>query len=371
MTHNHLYNKYLNNGSELVEIQSSGIKSFCWKSPANIALVKYWGKHGNQLPDNPSISFTLSRSYTQMSVTYECIRDKAFSLEFYLDEIRNYDFEKKLTFYIERLLPFLPFLDRLHLSIKSTNTFPHSAGIASSASSISALALCFCSIEQEHFNTLSNKDDFFQKASFLARVGSGSACRSIYGGTVLWGFVPNILQSSNEVAIPLNDTIHHEFKTYYDAILVVDSTPKALSSSAGHKLMRHHTYKEARRKQANDNLQKLLLTLSTGNVLRFSQIIENEALSLHGLMLSSSPGYMLLHPNTLILLQRINEFREQNSLPVAFTLDAGPNIHLLYPASCRTQITAFIESDLKQYCENGLWIDDKVNENQEAPLLVS
>lgn len=369
MIHHHLHNKYLDDSNGLLQIQSSEKKTVSWISPANIALIKYWGKHGNQLPNNPSISFTLTRSYTQMSITYESIRDKAFSLEFYLEDIRNYDFEKKLTFYIERLLPYLPFLDGLHLSIKSTNTFPHSAGIASSASSVSALAMCFCSIEQEHFNTLSSKDDFFQKASFLARIGSGSACRSVYGGAVLWGFLPNISKSSNEVAIPLTG-IHPGFITYYDAILVLDSTPKELSSSGGHKLMNHHPYKEARFKQANDNLQKLLLALTSGNTLRFSQIIENEALSLHGLLLSSYPGYMLLHPNTLIVIKRINEFRTQTNLPMTYTLDAGPNIHLLYPECCRAQIIAFIESDLKQYCENERWIDDQVNEKREAPMLI-
>jgi diphosphomevalonate decarboxylase len=80
---------------------------------------------------------------------------------------------------------------------------------------------------------------------------------------------------------------------------------------------------------------------------------------------------MLLHPNTLLVLKRIHEFRAQTNLHIAFTLDAGPNVHLLYPESCRTQVKEFIESDLKQYCENGVWIDDKVNENREAPLLLT
>jgi diphosphomevalonate decarboxylase len=371
MTHHYLYNKYLNEGNQLSQIQTSCEKTISWTSPANIALIKYWGKHGNQLPDNPSISFTLSRSFTQMSVTYESIRDKAFSLEFYLDHIRNYEFEKKLTFYIERILPFMPFLDGLHLTIKSCNTFPHSAGIASSASSISALAMCLCSIEQEHFNSLNDKDNFLQKASFIARVGSGSACRSIYGGIVLWGFLPNVSGSSNEVAIPITDGIKHGFNSYNDAILVIDSTPKHLSSSAGHKLMSHHPYKEARHKQANNNLQKLLTVFSSGNTMKFSDIIENEALSLHALLQSSTPGYVLLHPNTLVVIKLIQEFRLQTNVPVTYTLDAGPNIHLLYPESFRSQTVAFIESELKQYCENGRWIDDQVNENREAPLLIS
>ena len=124
--------------------------------------------------------------------------------------------------------------------------------------------------------------------------------------------------------------------------------------------MNHHAYKETRHKQADHNLHKLLLALSSGDEDNFAQIVENEALSLHGLLLSSNPGYMLLHPNTLMALKRIKEFRAQTNLQVAFTLDAGPNVHLLYPENIRNQIISFIESDLKQFCKDGVWIDDHV-----------
>jgi diphosphomevalonate decarboxylase len=128
--------------------------------------------------------------------------------------------------------------------------------------------------------------------------------------------------------------------------------------------MNHHAYKETRNKQANHNLHKLLSTLSSGDESNFAQIVENEALSLHGLLLSSNPGYILLHPNTLMALKRIKEFRAQTNLQVAFTLDAGPNVHLLYPENIRNQIISFIESDLKQFCKDGVWIDDHVLTHQ-------
>jgi len=364
MTHHYFHNKYLIEAQKLLQILSLEEKSFSQTSPSNIALIKYWGKHGNQHPNNPSISFTLTKSCTQMSVVCQPIRDKTCSLEFYLDGIRNPEFEKKLIFYLERLLPYLPFLDALHLVIKSNNTFPHSAGIASSASSVSALALCLCSIEKEYFGTLSNVNDFLQKASFLARIGSGSACRSIFGGIALWGFVPGIANSTDELAIPIQEPVHPIFASYHDAILVIDSSPKSLSSSAGHKLMNHHAYKETRYKQASDNLQRLMAVLSSGDELKFAQIIENEALSLHGLLMSSMPGHILMHPNTLMVLKRIKEFRAQTHLPLTFTLDAGPNVHLLYSENIRTQIISFIESDLKQFCENGFWIDDQISRNR-------
>jgi diphosphomevalonate decarboxylase len=167
--------------------------------------------------------------------------------------------------------------------------------------------------------------------------------------------------STDELAIPIRERVHPIFASYHDAILVIDSSPKPLSSTSGHKLMNHHVYKETRYKQANDNLQRLLKVLSSGDEMKFEQIIENEALSLHGLLMSSMPGHILMHPNTLVVLRRIKEFRAQTNLPLSFTLDAGPNVHLLYPENIRTQVVSFIESDLKQFCENGFWIDDQVS----------
>jgi diphosphomevalonate decarboxylase len=109
MTHNRLHNKYLNDSNGLLHIQSSEKKSISWVSPANIALIKYWGKHGNQLPNNPSISFTLSKSQTQMSVTYESIRDKAFSLEFYLDDIEIMNLKRNWASTLSGCYHFYPF----------------------------------------------------------------------------------------------------------------------------------------------------------------------------------------------------------------------------------------------------------------------
>jgi len=361
MTDNYFYNKYIDECKRLDKIDSPGKKTVVWESPSNIALIKYWGKYGNQLPNNPSVSFTLSRSVTRMEIEYYSISGVSTGLELYLDGIRNDYFEKKLSLFLKRLLPFFPFLNGLHLKIESYNTFPHSAGIASSASSFSALALCLCTIEQENFRTFQNQDSFSQKASFIARIGSGSACRSVYGSTVLWGLTPHIANSSNEIAIPINDLVHPTFSSYHDAIIIVDSSAKKISSSTGHILMDHHPYADARQIQSRENLKSLLDSLSSGDELKFSQIVENEALSLQGLIMSSTPGYLLMHPNTLKVIRKIQDFRQQLNLNFTFTLDAGPNVHILYPGSIRPQVLDFIESELKAFCENEIWIDDQVS----------
>jgi diphosphomevalonate decarboxylase len=267
--------------------------------PSNIALVKYWGKFGNQYPKNPSISFSLTKSFTNSRITYKKSNKENFSLEYYFENRRNLQFELRLNNYFKHIQQYFPFLKGLELRINSHNTFPHSAGIASSASAFSSLAMCICKTEKQLFGSFKNKNDLLQKASFMSRIGSGSACRSVYNGTVLWGKTQYFPGSSNEVAIDINKLVNPIFTKYHDAIIVIDSSPKKMSSSEGHKLMNSHVYADSRYKQANVNLELLIRTLSSGDELEFARIVENEALSLHALMLSSSPGFVLLHPNSL------------------------------------------------------------------------
>ena len=108
-----------------------------WQSPSNIALVKYWGKRGKQLPQNPSISFTLSECRSETFVTFE--KDEKFGFTFYFEGQENPAFGAKIEKFLLDNQAFSPFINQLQLKVESHNTFPHSSGIASSASSMSAL----------------------------------------------------------------------------------------------------------------------------------------------------------------------------------------------------------------------------------------
>ena len=89
----------------------------------------------------------------------------------------------------------------------------------------------------------------------------------------------------------------------------------------------------------------------------------------HALMMASSPGYILMHPNTIEIIHATREFRKGSGIPVCFTLDAGPNVHLLYPASSQEKVKEFIVSDLVRYCTDNRWIDDKMGPGiQKLPL---
>ena len=106
------------------------------RSPSNIAIVKYWGKHGNQLPNNPSISFTLNNCYTETKVTYSKIENpNILEMDFYFEGKENQAFKSKIEKYLNENKEYFTFLNGLHLNIESHNSFPHSSGIASSASS--------------------------------------------------------------------------------------------------------------------------------------------------------------------------------------------------------------------------------------------
>ena len=115
------------------------------RSPSNIAIVKYWGKHGTQLPNNPSISFTLSNCFTETKITYS--ENESMSLEFYFEGKENPAFKAKIEKYLNENRRYFSFLNNLDLKIESYNSFPHSSGIASSASSMSALIMCLLEIK--------------------------------------------------------------------------------------------------------------------------------------------------------------------------------------------------------------------------------
>ena len=341
-------------------------KTTGWHSPSNIALIKYWGKKGQQIPANPSLSMTLKKSYTETRVTYKPDNLSGSRTPVcYLNGKRNADLEKRISGYLKTLEPILPFLRKLQLTIHTKNTFPHSAGIASSASGFSALALCLCSIENDLLETLQENDKFLRKASLLARLGSGSGSRSVYGDWVIWGKDKSAESSSDEYAVPVPFQVHETFRRMRDAILIVSAEKKPVSSSSGHALMDNHPFAKARYSSAHNNLNEMARAIQQGDLEAFITITEKEALTLHGLMMSSSKSYLLLHPNSIILINKIREFRERSKIPVCFTLDAGPNIHLLYPHAVKSNVKTFIETELLSFCENRYWIDDSIGNGPE------
>lgn len=314
-------------------------------SPSNIALVKYWGKHGQQLPLNPSLSFTLSeaQSITQM----EWKAAEKFGFQFSFEGKPKAAFEPKLQAFFERIAHLSPELKNFHLNIASHNTFPHSSGIASSASAFSALAVGIA----EGLRQLRGEEEMdLSLASEMARLGSGSACRSVFPKAAFWGAHPEIPGSSDLRAIGMAVELHPVFQQYRDTILLVDEGVKSVSSTAGHALMNGHIFGQARIEQAFAHSLRMLHILQTGDLEAFVDLLELEALTLHALMMSASQPYLLMRPGTVGIIEEVRRFRQETGEPVAFTLDAGANVHLLFPQSAEQRVNKWVEEVLSAYC---------------------
>ncbi len=347
-------------GSEIIEPTK-----IAWRSPSNIALIKYWGKYGRQLPKNPSISFTLDAAFTETEIEYQSKAPgtaQGIDIDFFFEGQKNDAFQQKIEKFFHSILDVFPFLGQLKMTIRSSNSFPHSAGIASSASAMSALAMCLCSIEHQLFNPFESDEAFLRKGSYVARLGSGSACRSIFGGLAVWGETGEVKGASNYYAVPVANQVHEIFHDFHDDILLISKEEKEVSSRAGHGLMDENPYAKLRYEQAGRRLHHLMQAMKMGDLERFGSIVENEALTLHALMMTSNPSYILMKPNTLHAIEKLRRFRKETGHPVYFTLDAGPNLHLLYPHASVDAVQTFIKSELASLCEKEHWIADQVGQ---------
>ncbi|MFT6603518.1 MAG: diphosphomevalonate decarboxylase, partial [Bacteriovoracaceae bacterium] len=311
------------------------VNSIEYSAPSNIALIKYWGKRGIQIPQNPSMSFTLSHSVTKTKMTWA---EGSSQTLFLFEGQPAPGFEAKVLNFRKTWEEKYPVLKNLDLSIESSNTFPHSAVIASSASSMASLSLCFAHIVSKLSKDETPENEFLEEASSFARLGSGSACRSLFGGVVTWGEWNN--NTSNQFASKV-EALPESWNDWGDAILIVSSKEKPVSSREGHALMDSHPYANTRYKEATDRVSELYKIMKEERLMDFCELVEKEALELHGLMMNSTPSFILMRPESLGVIEKVRAFRKKTGLPVCFTLDAGPNVHLLYALKHKEEVKDF------------------------------
>lgn len=332
-------------------IQTENLKVSC-RAPSNIAFIKYWGKHGRQLPLNPSLSMTLNKSHTRTSIEIVAKKDNSIINKFLFENKPQIRFQDRIENYLNSITDELPWLNDYSLNIETINSFPHSAGIASSASAFAALGWSLEKINESLTKTPFSTD----RASHLARLGSGSASRSLFSNFSIWGKTNEHTQSSDTHAIEFSD-FHENFKEIQNTILIVNNNEKSVSSSAGHSLMHGHLFKDLRFEQAKDNLRVLINAMKFGDWESFGQIVETEALTLHALMMTSSPSFILLEPQSVAIIHHIRSFRAQFKIPLYFTIDAGPNIHMIYPSSVKSDVNDFIKGQLIQLVGDSIIYD--------------
>jgi diphosphomevalonate decarboxylase len=300
----------------------------------NLAFVKYWGKADAKLniPVNSSISVNLSGATTTTSVTFSADQDTdVVMINGHIATPKTYN---KVVCHLDRIRHLAGIDERA--IVESSNDFPASAGIASSASAFASLSLA--ASEAAGLNL----DE--RQLSILARKGSGSACRSIPDGFVEWSSGTG---DSDSYAHQIAPPDHWDIKI---TTVILDERPKDISSSEGHQTAKTSPFYQARL----DTLPRILKTVRQGLLTRdfrsFGQAVEREAVSMHVVAMTTHPegrdwqsGVYYWQPATLYLIQAVQEWRHQG-LEVYFTIDAGPNVHLL----CEGEYQADLELELKQ-----------------------
>ncbi len=300
-----------------------------YSAPSNIALIKYWGKKDFQKPINPSISMTLKNCSTETEITY--IPGEKLEIEFYLKDKKEPSFITKIEKLFGQMESEFPWIKKGRFEIHSNNSFPHSSGIASSASGMAAIVLCIFDINAQIKKIPFDLVNEAKRISEYARLGSGSAARSVYPFFSIWGKTKASEISQDSYAVGYNN-FSDFFKSFCDTILIVNKDKKSVSSSEGHSLMDTHPYKEVRISEANRKLITLIEIMKSDDFSSFAECIEQEALELHSLMMTSNPSFILLEPESIRLIKEIRDLRKTGK-KVSFTIDAGPNIHLIYPKS--------------------------------------
>lgn len=300
------------------------------KSPANIAFIKYWGKKNPRLniPFNDSLSMNLSGCITTTTVEFN---PRFRSDKVYLNgkEIKD---EKK--FRVLRIVDLVREKSEIPWGVKvvSKNNFPSDAGIASSASGFSALALAA--------SKASGLDFSQQELSILARLGSGSAARSIIDGFTKWNKGKDNKSSYAQQIAAVN---HWDLR---DLVAVVETEAKKKSSSEGHALVLTSPFFRMRQKNLIKRIREITKALKEKNFKKFGELLEEEAIELHVIAMTSKPAIFYWNKGTLEVIDKINTMREIG-IQVYYTMDAGPNVHII----CRSKDAKKVASRIKRLTE--------------------
>lgn len=314
------------------------------RSPSNIAFIKYWGKRdpSSQWPANDSLSMTLSQASTITTARQTRLpnHEVYFSGQ-QLFETEN--FAKKVFAHLRFLAKEFGFQAKLR--IETTNTFPASCGIASSASGFSALTMSALAAwtESKNFGDLASRGFAHEKLAYLCRLGSGSACRSVLGGFVQWVAGEN---PSLQHVKTLHPADHWPLS---DLIVVVSSKKKSTSSSLGHQSAASSPFFAPRIAALPERLALVKDAIAAKNLDALGPWLEVEALEMHALMATSKPAATYLTSDSLHVITWLREARRSEGLPAYFTIDAGPNIHVICETSDSQRVAARISDRFPQF----------------------
>lgn len=289
----------------------------------NIALIKYWGKKNEELilPMNNSLSLTLDAFYTETEVIFS---DSYMVDEFYLDGTLQ---DEKATKKVSQFLDL--FRKEAGLSLKasviSQNFVPTAAGLASSASGLAALAgACNTALKL-------GLDDL--SLSRFARRGSGSACRSIFGGFVEWEKGHDDL-SSYAKPVP-SDSFEDDLAMVF--VLINDQKKEVSSRNGMRRTVETSSFYQGWLDSVEGDLYQLKQAIKTKDFQLLGETMERNGLKMHGTTLAAQPPFTYWSPDSLKAMDAVRQLRKKG-IPCYFTMDAGPNVKVLVENSHLSEV---------------------------------
>ncbi len=303
------------------------------QAPSNIALIKYMGKQDEKknIPANSSLSYTLPHLLSNVTLeVYPGPKDIWEPLEIPGFKTFNLSIESQNR-YLSHLQTIKDqFQYQGHFIVRSSNNFAHGSGLASSASSFAALTKCTCIALSE----LTGKPlpDIAIQAQW-SRLGSGSSCRSFFSPWALW-----TEELVSDIDIPYHDLIHH--------VILINEEEKAVSSKKAHNQIRTNPEYQSRPARATERLKKLIAAFQEQLWHEAYTICWDEFMDMHNLFETSTPPFSYITPEAHEMLNTLQTFWKDNGDGPIVTMDAGPNIHLLFRQDQKNLAKLFIQEYL-------------------------
>ncbi|STY29790.1 diphosphomevalonate decarboxylase [Legionella wadsworthii] len=287
-------------------------------APANIALIKYMGKKEDSLnsPDNPSLSYTLNELKSTVRLERSSSKKDIWEPLIIPGGIENFvlsaEGQKRFLDHLARIKAHFGYEGGF--LVQSCNNFPHSSGMASSASSFAALTRCAVIALSELTNKPMPPVD---EQAQLSRLGSGSSCRSFYSPWALWEG-----DEVKEIDLPYKELIYQG--------VIISNKKKEVPSSEAHRRVKSSPFYGARSQRAKENLKLLIDSLTVENWTLAYQVCWREFQDMHQLFSSCEQPFSYMTETGNTLLRQLENFWDKKGDGPIVTMDAGPNIHLLY-----------------------------------------
>lgn len=297
-------------------------------APSNIAFIKYWGARdlARAIPENPSLSMTLSACHSRCTVEH-LPSGQAHEILWRGQqgfEVAPPSFADRVAAHLDRLRDWAGVGGSFRVATE--NSFPSAAGIASSASGFAALTLAV-------LRALGREVSVAEQSALARSSGSGSASRSVLGGYVMWPVEDAGAESAAGQILPAE---HWDLR---DVIALVEKSHKEVSSLDGHRRAHTSPYFEQRQKDLPGRFERLRQALEKRDFASFGEVLEEEAIDLHLIGMSSRPPIFYWKPATLAVLEAVRRLRAEG-IEAASTMDAGANVHVICTAAAEPHVAA-------------------------------